>query len=212
MGLVSGSNGSSVVVFDMGGVLYDFQGARLIARTSRRARRWRSEEVQAHWPALSRAFETGLDSALSFAEAVVHGYELTLSPSEFLAEFRGAAVGFYEGALSLVAELRARHHLLSLSNTNPVQWPEVLAGLGPNDPFHAHHPSHLSGFHKPDPRAFQPVIEQFATGTVFHFFDDRRANVDAARSLGWRAECVRGVAEARAACQRAGLLVTALAR
>jgi len=50
----------AVVVFDMGGVLYDFQGARLIARTSRRPRRWRSEEVRAHWPQLVRGFETGV--------------------------------------------------------------------------------------------------------------------------------------------------------
>ena len=147
----------SVIVFDMGGVLYDFQGASLIARSSRRPRRWRSEEVRAHWPTLSRGFETGSSSEADFAEAVVQRYDLTLAPSEFLSEFREAAVGFYEGALSLVAELRERYRVLSLSNTNPAQWPKVLADLGPEDPFHAHHPSHLSGFHKPDPRAFAAI-------------------------------------------------------
>ena len=196
-----------VVIFDMGGVLYEFQGARLIARTSRRRRRWRSEEVGAHWPLLVRGFETGAASAADFAQAVVQRYELSLTPSEFLVEFRSAAVGFYEGALRLVAELREQHRVLSLSNTNPAQWPKVLADLGPSDPFHGHHPSHLSGFHKPDPRAFAAIVSEFAQGAECHFFDDRRENVDAARLLGWHAERVRGVNAARTACQKAGLLV-----
>ena len=197
---------SSVVVFDMGGVLYDFRGDRLIARTSRRPRRWRSEEVQAHWPALVRGFETGTTSEADFAEAVVRRYELTLEPAEFLAEFRGAASGFYEGALSLVAELGERHRVLSLSNTNPAQWPKVMADLGASDPFHAHHPSHLSGFHKPDPRAFQAISSALPAGADCHFFDDRSENVNAASKAGWRARRVRGVAQARAACAAVGLL------
>lgn len=195
----------SVIVFDMGGVLYDFQGASLIARSSRRPRRWRSEEVRAHWPTLSRGFETGSSSEADFAEAVVQRYDLTLAPSEFLSEFREAAVGFYEGALSLVAELRERYRVFSLSNTNPAQWPKVLADLGPEDPFHAHHPSHLSGFHKPDPRAFAAISGAIPAGTECHFFDDRSENVNAANRFGWRAQRVRGVAEARAACRSAGL-------
>ncbi|HEY0469974.1 MAG TPA: hypothetical protein VGC79_37565, partial [Polyangiaceae bacterium] len=71
-----GTDRASIIVFDMGGVLYDFQGARLIARSSRRARRWRLEEVQAHWPKLSHGFETGSASEAEFAEAVVERYQL----------------------------------------------------------------------------------------------------------------------------------------
>jgi glucose-1-phosphatase len=195
-----------VVVFDMGGVLYDFQGARLIARTSRRPRRWRSEEVQVDWPPLARGFETGLASEAAFAEAIVERYDLSLAPLEFLAEFRSAAVGFFEGALDLVAELREHCSVRSLSNTNPLQWPKVLADLGAEDPFHAHHPSHLSGFCKPDPRAFQALGHSLAPDTPCLFLDDRSENVDAAKRFGWRAQRVRGVTEARAACREAGLL------
>ena len=196
----------TVIVFDMGGVLYDFQGDRLIARTSRRRRRWRSEEVQSHWPELSRGFETGAATEAGFAEAVIQRYQLTLSAGEFLSEFRNAAVGFYEGALSLVAALAQRHHVLSLSNTNPTQWAKVLSDLGPDDPFHAHHPSHLSGFHKPDPRAFQLITGRLEASHSCYFFDDRTENVNAASRLGFRAYRVRGVSEAREACERAGLL------
>lgn len=190
----------------MGGVLYDFQGDRLIARASRRARRWRREEVQAHWGELARGFETGNETDLQFAEAVVQRYELTLTAEEFLAEFRSAAVGFFEGALSLVAELRERHRVLSLSNTNPVQWAKVLADMGASDPFHAHHPSHLLGFHKPDLRAFEALSRSLTPRSACHFLDDRSENVRAAAGLGWHARRVRGVAEARTACQQMGLL------
>jgi FMN phosphatase YigB (HAD superfamily) len=147
----------SVIVFDMGGVLYDFQGDRLIAESSRRARRWRREEVQDTWVPLVRGFETGACSEAEFAAEVVSTYDLNLDAAAFLRAFRAAAVGYYEGALELVRQTASRHRVVSLSNTNAVQWPEVLAGLGDSDPFHSHHPSHLSGFHKPDRRAFEAL-------------------------------------------------------
>jgi HAD superfamily hydrolase (TIGR01509 family) len=195
-----------VLVFDMGGVLYDFEGEGLLARTSKRRRRWRSEEVQALWARLVHGFETGVSSEAEFAQAIVEGFELTLSPTEFLTEFSAAARGFYEGSLSLLAELRTEHRLLSLSNTNVIQWSQLLAQLGPEDPFHAHHPSHVSGFHKPDPRAFRAVTEHHGAASEFYFFDDRPQNVAAACAFGWRARCVRGIAEARRACAELGLL------
>ena len=197
---------SSVVVFDMGGVLYDFQGDRLIAETSRRARRFRSDELQARWVPLVHGFETGACSEADFAASIVQSYDLNLAPAEFLGSFREAAVGFYAGALELMRELRERHLLLSLSNTNAVQWPKVLEDLGREDPFHAHHPSHLSGFHKPDARAFQGIVQVLGADHEFYFFDDSTRNVAAARELGFQARRVRGVTEARRACVELGLI------
>jgi glucose-1-phosphatase len=197
---------ASVVVFDMGGVLYDFQGDQLIARTSRRARRWPSEEVQRKWIPLVHRFETGACSATEFAAEVVSAYDLQLDAAAFLSAFREAAVGFYDGALSLVREIGQQHHVVSLSNTNPVQWPAVLAHVGENDPFHAHFPSHVSGFHKPDRRAFETLINAHGVEARFYFLDDRTQNVTAAAELGWYARRVRGVSEARRACVELGLL------
>jgi len=162
--------------------------------------------VQAYWPALARAFETGCATEDDFAATVIERFELSLAPVEFLTEFQRAAVGFLDGALRLVAEIRVRHRVLSLSNTNPVQWRKVLADLGARDPFHDHHPSHLTGFHKPDPRVYELVSQRIAAPGPIHFFDDRLENVRAAQLFGWQAQRVRGVAEARAACARAGLL------
>jgi len=155
---------------------------------------------------LVHGFETGVSNEAEFAEAIVQGFELTLSPAEFLTEFGAAARGFYEGSLALLTELRTEHRLLSLSNTNSIQWSQLLAQLGREDPFHAHHPSHVSGFHKPDPRAFRAVTEHHGADSEFYFFDDRPQNVAAASAIGWRARCVRGIAEARRACIELGLL------
>ncbi len=195
-----------VLVFDMGGVLYDFQGDRLVAEHSRRPRRWRSEEVQQRWPELALAFETGACGEAAFAETILRHYDLALDAATFLGAFRDAAFGFYDGALPLLSELRLRHPLLSLSNTNPLQWAKVLGDLGAADPFQAHHPSHLSGFHKPDPRAFEALEATLPTGAECYFFDDRAQNVAAAAALGWHAHRVRGVAETRRACTELGLL------
>jgi glucose-1-phosphatase len=197
---------TNVVVFDMGGVLYDFQGDQLIARTSRRSRRWRSEEVQEIWVPLVHRFETGACSEAEFASAVVSAYDLTLDTAAFLLEFRKAAVGFYEGALKLLRDLRRNQRLMSLSNTNPVQWPEVLSELADDDPFHAHFPSHLSGFHKPDRRAFEALAQTHHSDARFFFLDDRALNVAAAAEVGWQARRVRGVAAARRACIELGVL------
>jgi putative hydrolase of the HAD superfamily len=197
---------ASVVVFDMGGVLYEFQGDRLIAEASRRKRRWRSEEVQRLWVPLVRGFETGRAREHEFAEEVVRAYDLSLSGTEFLQAFRAAARGYYAGALSLVQAVARRHRVVSLSNTNPVQWPEVLMGLGEADPFHAHYPSHVSGFHKPDPRAFELVERAHGAAERYHFLDDRADNVAAASARGWHARRVRGIEEARRACLELGLL------
>ena len=197
---------TSVLVFDIGGVLYDFRGDQLIAETSRRKRRWRTEEVQALWLPLVHSFETGAQSEADFAATVVRCYDLTLTPEQFLSAFRAAAHGFYEGARSLLRAVGEHHHLLSLSNTNGVQWPKVCEDLGAADPFHAHHPSHISGFLKPDVRAFEAVARSLPAPRECFFFDDRAVNVAAAARFGWRARRVRGVAEARSACLEFGLI------
>jgi glucose-1-phosphatase len=194
----------AVIVFDLGGVLYDFQGARLIAQASRLE--LEPEQVRESWVPLVRRFETGSGSEMEFASTVVLTYDLELDATAFIAAFRAAAVGFYDGALDLIGRLRERYMVLSLSNTNAVQWPVVLSGMGAEDPFHAHHPSHISGFHKPDPRAFQAIARDYDPTSRFYFFDDRAENVNAAAALGWHARHVRGVAAARGACVELGLL------
>ena len=90
-------------------------------------------------------------------------------------------------------ELRAEHHVACLSNTNSVHWarfPE-LAQL-----FDSMFLSHLTGFVKPDPDAYNTVLKTLGVepGDVY-FFDDMRPNVNAAKAIGMNAFHVRGFAE-----------------
>lgn len=64
----------TVLVFDLGGVLFDFQGAALIARHSRR--HLVPEAARQSWVPLVRSFETDACSETEFAELAVRTYEL----------------------------------------------------------------------------------------------------------------------------------------
>ncbi|GDY14383.1 hypothetical protein LBMAG53_32610 [Planctomycetota bacterium] len=191
----------TVVVFDLGGVLYDFAvdedaHARLFAtasggvidRTKRRLR----------FRPLFVRFETGGLSPSEFAGTVVRDLDLVLDPTAFLAAFRAMAAGWYPGALALVRETAARHTVVSLSNTNAVHWDKILGDLDGADPFHAHFPSHLSGHHKPDQGGFLTIAQAYP-GRNLVFLDDRTENVATASDLGWTARTVRGVDQARLA-------------
>ncbi len=195
---------TAVVVFDLGGVLFDCRGDALIAEHSRR--RLDREQVQATWIPLVRGHETGLVSAEDFASQVITEYDLDLRPEAFLAGFADAAAGFYDGALDLVADCAQQNTTASLSNIGSVQWPRVRAHLKAGDPFHAHHPSHEIGRHKPDPQAWAAVAGVHGAGRRYVFLDDRPENVASARAAGWEAHEVRGVAAARAALVASGII------
>ena len=92
-----------VLVFDLGGVLFDFQGAALIANYSRH--HLSAAEVRQSWVPLVRSFETGNCNEAEVAQLAVRTYGLTLDQAAFLVRFREAAAGFYDGALALVATL-----------------------------------------------------------------------------------------------------------
>jgi len=93
-----------------------------------------------------------------------------------------------EGALKLLRELAQRQRLFSLSNTNCVQWPKVLEDLGAQDPFHAHYPSHVSGFHKPDRARMPPLLRRTAQtrgsafSTIAPSMSQRRARTAGTRT------------------------------
>ncbi len=135
------------LVSDMGGALADFEGEGLLAR--------RKPAVAASLAKARRCTRCGPSSCTVSKQApAVRRISLrpscrasswTLSPAQFLAEFRAAARGFYEGALELAERARSQASLAQLEQHQrcPVAAPERL---GSEDPFHAHHPSHVSGF------------------------------------------------------------------
>ena len=197
----------STLVFDLGGVLVELSGVDQMLgwcggalSESELWRRWLSS------PGV-RAFESGQVDSAAFARAIVQEFALAVEAEQFLAAFAVWPRRLYPGARTLLQSLAPRYRLASLSNTNALHWGLVCGEMGLADCFQHHFPSHQTGRLKPDPEAFQWVIQQLgAAPDRMLFLDDNLANVETARRVGMRAAQVRGVAGARAALESLELI------
>jgi putative hydrolase of the HAD superfamily len=89
-------------------------------------------------------------------------------------------------ALAIVRACRARQPVALLTNAT-TRLPIDLERLGLHDQFDAIFNSSAIGLAKPDPKIYTYVAAQLQTDPAdLLFIDDRKSNVDAATSLGWR--------------------------
>jgi glucose-1-phosphatase len=194
------------VIFDLGGVLADFGGVgpmRELAGIDT------DEEVWARWLACPsvRSFERGDCSAEDFAAGVVADWRLPITAADFLAGFRSWLTAPLPGADELVRAVQARVPVGCLSNTNRVHWEDRASRWPLVELFDHRFLSFELGMLKPDREVFEHVAAAIGLppGRLL-FLDDNLVNVEAARSVGFRAERVRGVEEARAALTAAGVI------
>jgi len=118
-----------------------------------------------------------------------------------------ASYRFVEKMDSLLAELhRGSARLWVLSNYSP--WVERMRlDLQLDRFFEGYVVSCVTGYRKPDPRAYGCLTAQtVAPPERTLFVDDRQQNVDAARSLGMQAALFEGADRLRAELVRLGLL------
>lgn len=105
-----------------------------------------------------------------------------------------------------MAELRPDLLAFCLSNNNPLHWGR-LSKLGVSSWFSETVLSHQVGVAKPDPAIYAALEAKVGLqGAALLLLDDNQVNVQAALDRGWRAERVVGVAQARRALARRGLL------
>ena len=109
---------SRVLLFDLGGVLIDYAGLRHLPELlgeeippAEMRQRWISSQAVID-------FEVGAISPQAFAEQFLAEWPLPVDPDAFLSLFQSWLKGPFEGALELLEELRPRHTLACLSNTN----------------------------------------------------------------------------------------------
>ncbi|HEX3461681.1 MAG TPA: HAD-IA family hydrolase [Acidimicrobiales bacterium] len=195
-----------MVVFDLGGVLLQMQGVpalRRLADISSDDALW-NRWLTCGWV---RRFESGACSADSFAQGVVDDWQLPISPTEFLEEFRSWPTGPLPGAESLVAETMARVPVACFSNTNSLHWNDHLREWPLVRLFEAQFLSFQIGSLKPDRQAFEYLARAISPSPDrVLFLDDNRVNVDGALAAGFAAVRVSGVDEARVALVAAGVL------
>lgn len=188
---------TSVLVFDLGGVLVDFAGFRELDRLvsqetdiNQLRRRWLSS------PSV-HAYEAGKITSDAFATDFVREWEPDLSPPAFLDVFGGWPKRPLPGARELIEQLGASWELACFSNTNALHWESV--GRMVQGWFGTELLSFRMGLAKPDPEAFEEASRRLEVDpTEILFFDDSKANVEAALGAGWTAVCVSGPREVAA--------------
>lgn len=191
-----------VLLFDLGGVVVESVG---LATLERLLPHLGQEEILKRWLGSSAVggFESGVISQEAFARAFLSEWPLGMAPAQFLEEFSSWVRGYLPGARELLSGLRTRHRIACLSNTNAAHWAR-LDGI--DEVFDVCIASHLTGYLKPDRRAFEDALRRLGVeASQVCFFDDLSGNVAAARELGMQAFQVRGVAETASALRGLGI-------
>ena len=199
--------GIDAILFDLGGVVVELAGVAKMLEwsagvdsTDELWRRWLHSDAV-------RRFETGVSDRDTFAREVIAEFGVPVPPGEFLAAFTWWPRAVLPGAFELLAALRGRYRLASVSNTNEIHWQRFSESWSLDAAFDHNFPSHRVGKLKPDADYFAHVVA--AIGVPAHrvlFVDDNAINVEAASRLGLHARRVVGVDGARAALREIGLL------
>ena len=180
-----------VLLLDLGGVLADLGNPVTAMGLDMTTREFWSTWVDA--PAVSR-FETGQLQEDEFYTEVAA--QIGMSRDSVEERFRAWQLRPFPGLEAFVERAARRFELALLSNTNPIHWKQVTASTTVFSTFAKLFLSYETGRFKPDPDAFEQVIDEFrASPADIVFYDDTSRNVAAARRLGINAHCVSGLDE-----------------
>jgi putative hydrolase of the HAD superfamily len=197
----------SVVLFDLGGVLVEWDGIDPLVRLCQG--RLDREGARRFWlesPSVRR-FETGQIGRVAFAAGVVRELGLDLPLEAFLEAFVSWDRGFLPGAIDLLRELSGRCILACLTNNNELHWNKLHREPAFDRLFSRVYSSHQTGRMKPDVEAFEYAVADLDVRPEdVLFLDDNHECVSAARALRLRARQVRGVGEARRALVEEGVI------
>ena len=196
-----------MLLCDLGGVLVDYSGVRDMAPLLRTS--VAEEQIRDRFETCPHvaAYGVGKLDRIEFAERMVRDWDLTVSTERFLQEFRSWSRALFPGARELLASLRPRFRLAALSNSNELHWERNREEIGVTALFEVAISSHQVGFLKPDRRIYEEALRRLGVAPeAVMFFDDVRANVDAASALGMRAFQVQGISGLRERLVLEGLL------
>ncbi len=198
----------SIVVFDLGKVLVDFDysiaGRRLAAKS-----KTSPAEIQKfldHSPLLYR-YETGLMTRQEFYDEVrrVAGYSGSL----------GEFASFFADIFTEMPEMTALHAALRskgiptyiFSNTNDMAIEHIRSAFTFFANFDGYIFSYEVGAMKPAAKIYE-ALEKLSgkRGAEIIYLDDRQENIDAGAARGWQVILQTEPAKSRAAIERAGML------
>ncbi len=195
-----------VVLLDLGGVLLDLHDP--VATFGLDMHRDEFLEAWLLSPSV-RKFERGDMTTSQFASAIVEEFALPYAPAEFVRRFESWPDAVYEGVPELLDSIGRRRQIALLSNTNEVHWNrhDIAGRLAPHlhEVFLSYQTQHL----KPEPTAFEDVLQHFAVDAdKILFLDDNPLNIDAARGCGMQARLTRGFDSLTQNLNQAGITET----
>ncbi|MGC0151138.1 HAD family hydrolase [Chromobacterium vaccinii] len=197
----------SVLVFDLGGVLVDWNGIDPLIRLSGGA--LQREAARRFWmenPAVER-LDLGQCTPLEFSATMVDALQLDITPQQMRQQLSDWLAGAYPGAAELLESLSRHFPLAALSNNNALHWDKIEREFGLLRHFGHAFASHLLHLRKPDAAIYAHVERTLGlAGEQIAFFDDNIECVSAARERGWQAFHTVGLAQVRAALDAQGWL------
>lgn len=201
----------SIVVFDLGKVLVDFDysiaGRRIAAQADLSA-----EEIQKyldHSPLLFR-YETGQMTTLEFFEDVRKTTGFRGTTEEF-GEFFADIFTEIPAMIEVHAQLRRRRiPTYIFSNTNDMAVTHIQRRFPFFSIFDGYIYSYQVGAIKPDAKMYE-ALERLSGrhGTEIFYLDDRPENVAGGAERGWQVLLHESPMKTRAALEKLGLLKTA---
>lgn len=171
------------LVFDLGGVLFDFRGVEGVAKLTGMSLE-SAHEVLVGSSAV-HALETGVMGREEFGARLVDELGVGISPQEMLDLWANWETGPKPGAIELLTLLGDQRPIACLTNNNAIHWERLSSLYGADQLFQKCYLSHEIGLHKPDPRIFEHVITDLDTPAAqITYFDDRADIVHSAKACG----------------------------
>jgi glucose-1-phosphatase len=174
------------ILFDMGNVIIPFDVKRAYARMAELCG-CKADEVSARirGTGLVAPFEKGEIEAGPFVRELSAALQLEISYPEFCDWWNGVFLPETLVPESLLEDLRSRHRLLALSNTNPIHFAMVKEAYPLLRHFDDYVLSYEVGAAKPEAKIYQEAIARAQCDPEECFFtDDMAVNVEAARAHG----------------------------
>jgi len=195
-----------VVLLDLGGVLLNLHDPLVTFGLE-----LRQDEFLETWllsPSVRR-FERGEINISQFASDMVTEFALPYTPAEFSRRFESWPDALYEGVPGLLESIGRRYQVALLSNTNETHWDrdDVAGQLVPL--LHAVFLSYQTRHLKPEPGAFEYVLQHLGIAAdEFLFLDDNPLNIAAARKCGMQVRLTNGFESLIQNLSQAGIIKT----
>lgn len=180
----------SVVIFDLGKVIFDFDLLKFTSAFSKKTSK-KGEDIKKlifeYWD-LAASLETGKINTLEFYEQLAASTHYSGSYNEFSVIWNDIFKPI-PGTIEILAHTAKKNKIAILSNTNELHF-QYLKTMYPQVflLFSDFHLSYQMGLRKPDNKIYEEVIKYYGTAPDQLFFtDDLQINVDAAKDAGIKA-------------------------